>query len=58
MSLLALLSSMPLPGQFLNRAIYLGDQRQGMRRDYSRNVEYFLDRFSYVELTPCSEIGA
>jgi hypothetical protein len=50
--LLLLASSAALPAQFLNRAIYLGDQREGMRRDYSQNVEYFLDRSSYVDLPP------
>jgi hypothetical protein len=38
--------------QFLNRAVWLGRGNEFVRRDYEQGVEYFLDRFSYVDLPP------
>ncbi len=41
-----------LPAQFLNRATWLGVEREGIRSDFRRGVEYFMDRASYVVLPP------
>lgn len=39
-------------GQVLNRAVWLGSESEGVRRDYKQGVEYFVDRASYVDLPP------
>lgn len=47
-----LLAAAPLPAQFVNRAAWLGIEREGIRRDFTQGAEYHLDRFSYVVLPP------
>jgi len=38
--------------QFLNRALWLGDDLEGVRRDYPQGADYFIDRASYVDVPP------
>jgi hypothetical protein len=38
--------------QFVNRALWLGDEREGFRRDYRQDAEYFLDRAAVVDRAP------
>src|SRR5687768_1931685 len=38
--------------QFINRAVWLGDEREPFRRDYEQDAEYFLDRAAYVDAPP------
>ncbi|MCK5941069.1 MAG: hypothetical protein KAI24_03790 [Planctomycetes bacterium] len=53
----ALLLAAPVCGQFLNRAVYLGADEEGVRRDFRQGREYFLDRMSYVSLAPWWDRG-
>ena len=48
---LALLAG-PVHAQFINRAVWLGDERESFRRDYGQDAEYFLNRASYVDQPP------
>ncbi len=48
---LALLAT-PARAQFMNRAIWLGFEDEGLRRDYRQDAEYFIDRASYVDAPP------
>jgi hypothetical protein len=48
---LALLAS-TADAQFINRALWLGDDREGFQRDYRQDEEYFLDRAAYVDPAP------
>lgn len=43
--------------QFLNRAVWLGVEEEGVRRDFSQGNEYFLDRMSYVHVAPWWDRG-
>ncbi|MBM4060297.1 MAG: hypothetical protein FJ265_04240 [Planctomycetes bacterium] len=40
------------PAQFVNRAVWLGDDTESVRRDFRQGTEYFLDRFAYVVAPP------
>lgn len=46
--------------QYLNRALYQGRAEEEIRRNYNQNFEYYLDRFSFVDMPPWGEraIGA
>ncbi|MFT6079815.1 MAG: hypothetical protein ACJAQZ_001874 [Planctomycetota bacterium] len=44
-------------GQFLNRAVWLGSEEEGMRRNFTQGREYFLDRMSYVDSPPWWDRG-
>ena len=46
------LLAMPAHAQLLNRAIWLGSEEEGLRRDYTQDAEYFVDRASYVDAPP------
>lgn len=48
---LALLAS-TADAQFINRALWLGDEREGFRRDYRQDEEYFLNRAAYTDPAP------
>ncbi|MFK7740841.1 MAG: hypothetical protein AB8H80_11015 [Planctomycetota bacterium] len=43
--------------QHLNRAVWLGFEEEGVRRNFSQGTEYFLDRFSYVVTPPWHDRG-
>jgi hypothetical protein len=43
--------------QFINRALWLGDDREGFRRDYRQDEEYFMDRAAYVDPLPWRSAG-
>jgi hypothetical protein len=38
--------------QYLNRALWLGDELESVRRDYPQGADYFIDRASYVDAPP------
>lgn len=38
--------------QYLNRAIFLGPESEGVRSNFNQNRRYFVNRFSYVEPAP------
>lgn len=38
--------------QYLNRALWLGDELESVRRDYPQGADYFIDRASYVDVPP------
>lgn len=38
--------------QHMNRAVWLGFEEEGVRRDFRQGTEYFLDRMSYVVAPP------
>lgn len=42
----------PARAQFMNRALWLGFEDEGLRRDYRQDAEYFIDRASYVDAPP------
>jgi len=48
----ALAMASPVAAQFLNRAVWLGLDEEGVRRDFPQSREYYLDRMSYVTLAP------
>ncbi len=48
----ALLLAAPAPAQFVNRAVWLGFDGEGVRRQFRQGTEYWLDRTSYVSLPP------
>lgn len=47
----------PTTAQFVNRAVWLGFEEEGVRRNFAQGTEYFLDRFSYVVVAPWWERG-
>lgn len=47
----------PATAQFVNRAVWLGFEEEGVRRNFAQGTEYFLDRFSYVVVAPWWERG-
>lgn len=47
----------PATGQFLNRAVWLGLEDEGIRRNFGQGTEYFLDRMSYVVAAPWWDRG-
>lgn len=51
------LFAVPATAQFVNRAVWLGFEEEGMRRHFAQGTEYFLDRFSYVVVAPWWERG-
>ncbi|HVS18562.1 MAG TPA: hypothetical protein VMT18_08175 [Planctomycetota bacterium] len=57
LAVLALLSA-PAQAQFLNRALWLGDEREPFRRDYAQDVEYFVDRYGIVDAPPWWSSGS
>lgn len=48
----AALLAAPAGAQFVNRAVWLGDERESFRRDYRQDEEYFLDRAAVVDRAP------
>jgi hypothetical protein len=42
----------PASAQFVNPALWLGDEHEAFRRDYAQGPEYFLDRAAYVDRPP------
>lgn len=55
---LAALALGPLAtAQYVNRAVWLGLDEEGVRRDFAQGTEYFLDRFSYVVRAPWWDRG-
>ena len=52
-----MLLALPAQAQFLNRAVWLGSEEEGIRRDFEQGTEYFLDRMSYVHAAPWWERG-
>jgi hypothetical protein len=38
--------------QYLIRALYQGRAEEEIRRNYNQNFEYYLDRFSFVDMPP------
>lgn len=56
LALLALLAA-PARAQFLNRAVWLGDEREPFRRDYVQDVEYFVNRWAIVDAPPWWDRG-
>ena len=38
--------------QYLNRALYLGRGEEEVRRNYNQDFEYYLDRFSFLDMPP------
>jgi hypothetical protein len=51
-SVWAALLAAPAGAQFVNRAVWLGDERDPFRRDYRQDEEYFLDRSAVVDRPP------
>lgn len=51
------LTTGPLLAQFLNRAVWLGLDEEGVRRNFAQGTEYYLDRMSYVDLAPWWDRG-
>ncbi|MEM9379446.1 MAG: hypothetical protein AAGB93_05795 [Planctomycetota bacterium] len=52
LALLALAVSAPASAQFMNRAVYLGFEDEGFRRDYRQDREYFVDRYAIIDQPP------
>ncbi len=48
---LALLSP-SAEAQYINRALWLGDEEDPFRRDYDQDAEYFVNRWSFVDRPP------
>lgn len=42
----------PAPAQYLNHAVWLGPEAEGMWRDYPQGDDYFVNRAAYVDLPP------
>jgi hypothetical protein len=40
------------PAQYLNRALYQGRGEEDVRRNFNQDIEYYLDRFSFVDMPP------
>lgn len=55
--MVALAFATPACAQFLNRAVWLGLEEEGIRRDFGQGREYYLDRMSYVTLAPWWDRG-
>ncbi|MFN3242591.1 MAG: hypothetical protein ACE37K_13895 [Planctomycetota bacterium] len=53
----ALALAAPTTAQFLNRAVWLGLDEEGVRRDFAQGREYYIDRMSYVTLAPWWDRG-
>ena len=43
--------------QFINRATWLGEDEEGIRRNFEQGNEYFIDRLSYVIVPPWWDRG-
>lgn len=52
LSILTAALAAPAGAQFVNRAVFLGLDSEGLRRNYEQNASYFMDRDSYVRLPP------
>ena len=38
--------------QYINRALYQGSGEEEIRRNFNQDIEYYLDRFSFIDLPP------
>lgn len=45
----------PASAQFVNRAVWLGFDEEGVRREFRQGSEYYLDRLSYVVAPPWAD---
>ncbi|MEM6567313.1 MAG: hypothetical protein AAF957_02820 [Planctomycetota bacterium] len=52
LALLAVALSAPASAQFMNRAVYLGFEEEGFRRDFRQDREYFVDRYAIIDQPP------